>query len=65
MAVSPAPYAPGARAGLAALLSAVRTPLLPHLPAARTRRAADPNLAEGEVAALGAAESLVRSLAAG
>ncbi|MET9672471.1 phosphotransferase [Streptomyces sp. NPDC006482] len=63
VAVSPAPYAPGARAGLAALLSAVRAPLLPHLPAARTRRAADPNLTPGEVAALGAAESLVRSLA--
>ncbi|MFI6421270.1 phosphotransferase [Streptomyces sp. NPDC050842] len=64
VAVSPAPYAPGARAGLAALLAAVRTPLLPHLPAARTRRAADPNLTPDEVAALGAAESLVRCLAA-
>ncbi|ALO08862.1 hypothetical protein AQF52_3268 [Streptomyces venezuelae] len=63
VAVSPAPYAPGARAGLAALLAAVRTPLLPHLPAARTRRAADPHLTDGEVAALGAAAELVAGLA--
>lgn len=62
VAVSPVPYAPGARAGLAALLSAVRTPLLPHLPAARARRAADPTLTPDEVAALGPAESLVRAL---
>ncbi|WP_405854045.1 phosphotransferase [Streptomyces sp. NBC_00090] len=65
VAVSPAPYAPGARAGLAALLAAVRTPLLPHLTAARARRAADPSLTSEEVAALGSAESLVRSLATG
>ncbi|KOG31685.1 MULTISPECIES: phosphotransferase [Streptomyces] len=64
VAVSPAPYAPGARAGLTALLAATRTPLLPHLATARRRRAADPNLTDGEVAALGEAESLVRSLAA-
>ena len=63
VAASPAPYAPGAHAGLAALLTAVRTPLLPHLPTARARRAADPNLTPDEVAALGAAESLVRALA--
>ncbi|MFD8974484.1 MULTISPECIES: phosphotransferase [unclassified Streptomyces] len=63
VAVSPAPYAPGARAGLTALLAATRTPLLPHLTTARTRRAADPNLTEGEVAALGAAAELVVDLA--
>ncbi|WP_426403666.1 phosphotransferase [Streptomyces sp. R-07] len=62
VAVSSAPYAPGARAGLAALLSATRGPVLPHLPAARARRAADPNLTAGEVGALGAAEELVRAL---
>ncbi|MFB7359277.1 phosphotransferase [Streptomyces gardneri] len=62
VAVSPAPYAPGAHAGLAALLTAVRTPLLPHLPAARARRAADPNLTAGEIAALAGAEELVRAL---
>ncbi|WP_225803356.1 phosphotransferase [Streptomyces sp. NK15101] len=63
VAVSPAPYAPGARAGLASLLTALRGPALPHLPAARARRAADPNLTAEEVAALGAAEDLVRTLA--
>ncbi|MFB7592939.1 phosphotransferase [Streptomyces sp. NPDC056169] len=63
VAVSPAPYAPGARAGLAALLAAVRTPVLPHLPTARARRAADPNLTAGEIAALDGAEALVRALA--
>ncbi|MFF2774802.1 phosphotransferase [Streptomyces sp. NPDC058052] len=61
VAVSPAPYAPGARAGLAALLSAAGTPLL--LPEARRLRAADPNLTPAEVAALDGAEELVRSLA--
>ncbi|MFD6360045.1 phosphotransferase [Streptomyces roseolus] len=61
VAVSPAPYAPGARAGLAALLAASPGPLL--LAEARARRAADPNLTAAEVGALGAAEELVRSLA--
>ncbi|MFB7454234.1 phosphotransferase [Streptomyces sp. NPDC056194] len=65
VAVSPAPYAEGARAGLAALLAHVGAPPLPHLPTARTRRAADPNLTAAEVAALGAAAALVESLAAG
>ncbi|MEU2507755.1 phosphotransferase [Streptomyces sp. NPDC007863] len=60
VAVSPAPYAPGARAGLAALLAASPGPLL--LAEARSRRAADPNLTAAEVGALGAAEELVRSL---
>ncbi|MFD9240881.1 phosphotransferase, partial [Streptomyces sp. NPDC059556] len=31
VAVSPAPYAPGARAGLAALLAAAKAPVLPHV----------------------------------
>ncbi|MFJ5709478.1 phosphotransferase [Streptomyces sp. NPDC093105] len=60
VAVSPAPYAPGARAGLAALLAASSGPLL--LAEARARRAADPHLTAAEVGALGAAEELVRSL---
>ncbi|MFF3842484.1 phosphotransferase [Streptomyces sp. NPDC001930] len=64
VAVSPAPYAPGARAGLAALLSAATAPVLPHIGTARARRAADPNLTEGEVAALGAATQLLTELAA-
>ncbi|MFE7516213.1 phosphotransferase [Streptomyces sp. NPDC057540] len=64
VAVSGAPYAPGARAGLAALLARLGAPALPHLPAARTRRAADPNLTAVEVAALGAAAELVRTLSA-
>lgn len=62
VAVSAAPYAPGARAGLAALLARLGTPPLPHLPAARTRRAADPNLTPEETSALGAAAELVRTL---
>ncbi|MFC9595677.1 phosphotransferase [Streptomyces sp. NPDC056944] len=62
VAVSAAPYAPGARAGLAALLAGLGAPLLPDLPAARTRRAADPNLTAAEVAALGTAAELVRTL---
>ncbi|MDX2563725.1 phosphotransferase [Streptomyces sp. TX20-6-3] len=64
VAVSPAPYAPGARAGLAALLSAATAPVLPYVGTARIRRAADPHLTEGEVAALGAATELVTELAA-
>ncbi|WP_282697681.1 phosphotransferase [Streptomyces sp. CC208A] len=60
VAVSEEPYAPGARGGLAALLAAAPGPLL--LAEARTRRAADPNLTAGEVAALGRAEGLVRNL---
>ncbi|MFF0479270.1 phosphotransferase [Streptomyces sp. NPDC004284] len=63
-AVSPAPYAAGARAILAGLLPALRTPALPHLPAARERRAKDPNLTAAEVAALGAAAELIRALSA-
>ncbi|MFF8379907.1 hypothetical protein ACF07V_27690 [Streptomyces sp. NPDC015661] len=38
------------------------SPLLPHLPAARGRRASDANLTAEEVAALGAAAELVRAL---
>ncbi|MET7758454.1 phosphotransferase [Streptomyces sp. NPDC005389] len=64
VAVSPAPYAPGARAGLAALLSAAAVPVLPHVGTARVRRAADPCLTAGEVASLGAAADLVTELAA-
>ncbi|MEU7073650.1 phosphotransferase [Streptomyces narbonensis] len=64
VAVSPAPYAPGARAALGALLSATHAPALPHLPTARTRRAADPNLTTGEVAALTEAVALVESMTA-
>lgn len=62
VAVSPAPYAEGARAGLAALLAASPGPLL--LPEAHRRRAADPNLTAAEVGALGGAVELVRVLAA-
>ncbi|WP_406058873.1 phosphotransferase [Streptomyces sp. NBC_01077] len=64
VAVTPAPYAPGAHAGLAAFLSAATTPVLPHVGAARERRAEDPNLTEGEVAALDEAAELVAELAA-
>ncbi|MFI8323236.1 phosphotransferase [Streptomyces sp. NPDC085529] len=60
VAVSAAPHAPGARAGLAALLAASAGPL--RLADARARRAADPHLTAAEVGALGAAEELVRSL---
>ncbi|MER5966951.1 phosphotransferase [Streptomyces sp. NPDC002057] len=63
VAVSPAPYAPGARAGLTALLAATTAPVLPHLGRARTRRAAIPCLTAEERAVLGAAEALVRELA--
>ncbi|MFJ5832166.1 phosphotransferase [Streptomyces sp. NPDC093089] len=63
VAVSPAPYAPGARAVLTTLLPALRSPFLPHLATARARRATDPALTAEEVAALGAAEALVRQLA--
>ncbi|MFB6626724.1 phosphotransferase [Streptomyces sp. NPDC056374] len=63
VAVSPAPYAPGARAGLAALLSAAKAPVLPYVGEARARRAANPCLTEEEAAALGAAANLVTELA--
>ncbi|MFI8425728.1 phosphotransferase [Streptomyces sp. NPDC085479] len=59
VAVSPAPYAGGARAALAALLAASPGPLL--LTEARRRRAADPNLTPAEIDALGGAEELVRA----
>ncbi|MFB7936281.1 phosphotransferase [Streptomyces sp. NPDC056049] len=60
VAVSPAPYAEGARAGLGALLAASPGPLL--LPEARRLRAADPHVTPAEAAALGRAEELVRAL---
>ncbi|MCX4981292.1 phosphotransferase [Streptomyces sp. NBC_00572] len=63
VAVSPAPYAEGARAALTALLSATTIPVPPHIEPARARRAQDPNLTEGEVAALGKAAGLVAELA--
>ncbi|MFD4376101.1 phosphotransferase [Streptomyces sp. NPDC058486] len=60
VAVSPAPYAEGARAGLAALLADSPALLLPE---ARRLRADDPNLTDAELAALDGAEELVRTLA--
>ncbi|MEU3606924.1 phosphotransferase [Streptomyces sp. NPDC035033] len=59
VAVSAAPYAAGARAGLAALLAASPGPLL--LAEAGARRAADPHLTAAERGALGAAVELVRA----
>ncbi|CAM5233977.1 hypothetical protein SNARM312S_04496 [Streptomyces narbonensis] len=64
VAASAAPFAPGARAALGALLSTTHAPVLPHLPTARGRRAADPNLTTGEVAALTEAVALVESMTA-
>ncbi|MFF6792986.1 phosphotransferase [Streptomyces filamentosus] len=58
VAVSPAPYAEGARACLAAFLGAVSGPLL--LAEAGALRAADPCLSAEEVAGLGRAVALVR-----
>ncbi|WP_137988975.1 phosphotransferase [Streptomyces vilmorinianum] len=58
VAVSPAPYAEGARAGLTALLSHASPGPLP-LPEAHRRRSADPHLDATELARLDAAVALV------
>ncbi|GHG36238.1 phosphotransferase [Streptomyces zaomyceticus] len=62
VALSPGPYAPGAREALAALLSATDTPVLPHIGTARARRAQDPHLTEEERAVLDGAAELVAEL---
>ncbi|MEU8620249.1 phosphotransferase [Streptomyces sp. NPDC048623] len=62
-ALSPAPYALGARAALASLLAHLTSPVTPHLPEATTLRASNPHLSEAERAGVGAAGELVSSLA--
>ncbi|MEU9864618.1 phosphotransferase [Streptomyces sp. NPDC047971] len=61
VAVAPVPYADGARAGLATLLSLADTGPLP-LERARHRRALDPHLDASELARLDEATALVASL---
>ncbi|MFF6778357.1 phosphotransferase [Streptomyces sp. NPDC012637] len=58
-ALSPAPYAPGARAALAALLDRLDAPVSPYVPEAAVLRAADPNLSAEERAAVATAAGLV------
>ncbi|WP_418957420.1 phosphotransferase [Streptomyces tritici] len=62
-AVAPLPLAAPAREALTGLLARLGAPVLPHLPEALARRAADPHLSEQEVARLDAAETLIRAVA--
>ncbi|WP_406861299.1 phosphotransferase [Streptomyces sp. HUAS MG47] len=64
-AVSALPLAAAARRALAALLIRLETPVLPYLPAALTRRAADPYLTATEAADAIEAAALVAELTAG
>ncbi|MEV6332188.1 phosphotransferase [Streptomyces sp. NPDC051909] len=62
-ALSPAPYAPGARAALTALLARLPAPVTPYVPEATALRARDPHLSAEERAAIPAAGELIVSLA--
>lgn len=63
-ALSPAPYAPGAHAALTALLTALPTPVTPHVPDAIAFRTLDPHLSADERTAIPAAGELITALAA-
>ncbi|MFD0373595.1 phosphotransferase [Streptomyces sp. NPDC059071] len=62
-ALSPAPYAEGARTALTTLLTHLATPVTPYVPEATTLRAADPNLSDEERARTATAGHLVTTLA--